>query len=102
MDVRPGGVWRHTMHGPDRMGPIIRTLSFTVEVAPPQRIVYDHVSDPVFQSIVTFDQLDGGTKLTLRMVFETPAERARVVEKHKAVEGAEQTLARLGKLLHRS
>jgi hypothetical protein len=36
------------------------------------------------------------------MVFEAAKERAWVVEKHGAIEGAEQTLARLGELLHRS
>jgi uncharacterized protein YndB with AHSA1/START domain len=100
MDVRPGGRWRHTMHGPD--GTDYENHVVYREVAPPERIVYDHVSDPVFQSIVTFDELDGRTKLTLRMVFEAAKERAWVVEKHGAIEGAEQTLARLGELLHRS
>ena len=40
MDVRPDGVWRHTMHGPD--GKDYPNKSIFVEVVKPERIVYKH------------------------------------------------------------
>ena len=74
------------MHGPD--GTDYENHVVYREVAPPERIVYDHVSDPVFQSIVTFDELDGRTKLTLRMVFEAAKDRADEVSPGLADETA--------------
>lgn len=46
-DLRPGGVWRFVMHGPE--GSDHRNKSVFVEVVKPERIVFDHVSDPQFQ-----------------------------------------------------
>lgn len=40
MDVRPGGVWRHTMHGPD--GTDNANESRFMELVKPERIVYSH------------------------------------------------------------
>ena len=40
MDVRPGGVWRLTMHGPD--GTDYPNLTRYVEVVRPERLVYEH------------------------------------------------------------
>jgi uncharacterized protein YndB with AHSA1/START domain len=99
MDVRPGGAWRHTMHGPD--GVDYKNESIFGEVAKPERLTYSHISGPSFKVTVTFDEHDGKTKVTLRMVFDTAAERDEVAEKYGAVEGARQTLARLGDHLGR-
>jgi uncharacterized protein YndB with AHSA1/START domain len=44
---------------------------------------------------VTFEDLGGKTRLTMRMVFPSAVERDRVAEKYGAVEGAKQTLERL-------
>src|SRR5262245_39921619 len=41
-DLWPGGVWRFVMHGPD--GTDYRNESVFVEIVPPERIVFDHVS----------------------------------------------------------
>jgi uncharacterized protein YndB with AHSA1/START domain len=95
MDVRAGGEWRFTMHGPD--GTDYRNKNVYDEVKRPERIVYTHFS-PDFQATVTFEEHgESGceTKLTMRMVFETAAERNRTVEKFNAVEGLHQTLGRL-------
>jgi uncharacterized protein YndB with AHSA1/START domain len=40
MDVRPGGVWKHVMHGPD--GANYPNKSVFKEVVKPERIVYSH------------------------------------------------------------
>jgi uncharacterized protein YndB with AHSA1/START domain len=97
MDVRPGGVWRHTMRGPD--GTDYPNEIVYVEVVEPERLVYDHVSDPKFQTTVTFVEQAGKTKVTARMLFESATLRNKVATEHHAVEGLQQTLERLGEQL---
>jgi uncharacterized protein YndB with AHSA1/START domain len=104
-DLRPGGVWRFVMHGPD--GTDYKNRIVFIEVAEPNRIVYKHAGEegdePVtFQTTVTFADEGGKTRLTMRAVFATAAERAEVVQKHGALEGAHQTIARLGEYLART
>jgi uncharacterized protein YndB with AHSA1/START domain len=94
MDVRPGGHWRFIMHGPD--GQDYQNHSVFVEVVEPERIVYDHVSGPLFRATVTFEDLGGKTKVTMWSVFETAELRNLVVEKYGAAEGLQQNLDRLG------
>jgi uncharacterized protein YndB with AHSA1/START domain len=97
MDVRPGGIWRHTMHGPD--GADYENEIIYVEVARPALIVYDHISKPLFRSTIGFEDHCGKTRLTMHMLFATAEEREWVARTHGAVEGAQQTLARLAELL---
>jgi uncharacterized protein YndB with AHSA1/START domain len=102
MDVRPGGVWRFAMHGPD--GTDYKNRIVFDEVVRPERLTYRHAGeedaeDVRFRTTVTFADRGGKTELTLRMVFETAAERNHVVEKYGAVEGGEQTLERLAEFL---
>jgi uncharacterized protein YndB with AHSA1/START domain len=96
MDVRPGGVWRFTMHGPD--GVDYRDRVDYSEVVQPERLVYVHSGDDDpnrFDVTVTFELQGGKTLLTMRSVFATAEERARVVREVGAIEGGKQTLARL-------
>jgi uncharacterized protein YndB with AHSA1/START domain len=93
MDVRPGGEWRLTMHGPD--GTDYRNLFVFVEVDPPARVVYDHVSGPKFRGVMTFEEEGARTRVTLRSTFETAELRNYTVETFGAIEGGKQTLARL-------
>ena len=98
MDVRPGGVWRFTMHGPD--GVDYSNELIYDQVIAPELLSYEHRSspdadDPAFRGSATFDEFMGMTILTMRMVFETAAERDETVEKYNAVEGGNQTLDRL-------
>jgi uncharacterized protein YndB with AHSA1/START domain len=102
MDVRPGGVWRLTMHGPD--GVDYKNRIVFVEVAKPERLVYKHEPEegcePVtFEVTVTFAWERGNTRVTMRMLFPSTEELEFVVKKHGAVEGAKQTLGRLADLL---
>jgi uncharacterized protein YndB with AHSA1/START domain len=102
MDVRPGGVWRFVMHGPD--GTDYDNKVVFVEVAKPERLVYNHGgaddSDfAQFQVTVTFDAEGNKTRLTMRMLFESAAERDRIVKEVGAIEGANQTLDRLAEYL---
>jgi uncharacterized protein YndB with AHSA1/START domain len=97
MDVRPNGVWRFVMHGPD--GVDYQNKIVYLEIVEPERIVYDRVSGPRFQSTATFEDLGGKTRLTVRMVFESAAFRDQVASEFGAVEGLNQTLDRLGERL---
>ncbi len=74
------------------------------EIVKPERLVYSHGGggdvEPVqFQVTVTFEDHDGKTKLTMKGLFPSAAERDRVAEKYGAVEGAKQTLERLAEHL---
>ena len=102
MDVRPGGVWRFVMHGPD--GVDYQNRIVYLEIVKPERLVYKHDpekgSEPVnFQVTVTFFEQAGKTTLTMRMFFPSNAAREFVVKKYGAVEGAKQTLGRLAEHL---
>lgn len=101
MDVRPGGHWRFHMHGPD--GRNYRNEIVYHEVVKPERLVYDHLSEPFFHVTATFVEENGKTRVTLRSLFRSPEARRKVIETFGALEGMKQTLARLGEqLAHRS
>jgi uncharacterized protein YndB with AHSA1/START domain len=106
MDVRPGGVWKHTLHGPD--GTDYPTQCVFIEVVKPERIVYSLVGgkkgDPGHQSEVTwtFEAQGDKTKVTLRMVFPSAQLLEHVAKTYKVVEGGNQTLDRLGEYMAKS
>ena len=99
-DLRPGGTWRFVMHGPD--GRDYQNLVTFDEIVKPERLVYRHGDDvePVqFHTTVTFEDLGGKTRLTLRAQFPTADARDRVVREFSAAEGAVQTIERLADYL---
>ena len=87
LDPRPGGEFRLVMHGPD--GTDYPMKAEFQEVRPPTRLVYrddwdhewDDVDRPSRPSVVTvdFDERDGKTTLTLRILYATPADREAAV-----------------------
>lgn len=98
IDVRTGGVWRFTMHGPDGVD-YGNHVAYT-EVTRPERIAYRQSGEGStaairFETLVTFTDFGGTTELELRSTFPTAAERDLVVEKYGAIEGGKQTLGRL-------
>jgi uncharacterized protein YndB with AHSA1/START domain len=99
MDVRPGGVWRQVMHGPD--GTAYPSQARFSEVLHPERIVFTHTGGragaPVdsFESTWTFEAVGEQTRVTISMEFQSAAIRNRIVEQYGAIEGGQQTLARL-------
>lgn len=102
MDVRPGGVWRFIMHGPDGVDWPNRIVY--EQVVKPERLVYlhdadDDISDDPqrFANTVTFDVEGGKTRVTMRARFSSREARAAVVG--YAVEGGKQTLGRLANYL---
>ena len=100
IDVRPGGVWRFIMHGPN--GVDYPNKIAYLEIAKPERLVYDHGDEGqpgYFRVTVTFAEQDGKTKLTMRSLFTTREERDEVVTKYHAIEGGNQTLDRFAEQL---
>lgn len=101
MEVRPGGVRRMTMRGPD--GAEYANKSVYKEVVRPERLVYAHSGGDEegtgvsFVATVTFEDVGGGkTRVVMRSVFPTARMREMVVREFNAIDGARQTLERLG------
>jgi uncharacterized protein YndB with AHSA1/START domain len=98
-DLRPGGVWRFAMHGPD--GVDYPNQIVFQEIEAPARLVALHGSgaedDPDrFEMIVTLEEEQANqTRLTLRMVFPSAAARDQAIKEYGAIDGANQTLDRL-------
>jgi uncharacterized protein YndB with AHSA1/START domain len=101
IDVRPGGVWRFIMHGPD--GVDYPNKIVYLEIAKPVLLVYDHGDEgqQYFHVTITFVEENGKTRLTMRSLFATAEEREMVVTKYHAIEGGNQTLDRFGEHLAR-
>lgn len=90
-DLKPGGVWEFIMHGPD--GTDYPNKSIFVEIAKPERIVFDHVSGHVFRVTTTFFEQNNKTKVIFRMLFESVAEYEKV--KQIIIEKNEENFDRL-------
>jgi uncharacterized protein YndB with AHSA1/START domain len=102
MDVRPGGIWRFIMHGPD--GTDYKNFIRFIEVVKPQRLVYvhngeDETDDVHFHATILFEEQNGKTHLSMQMVFNTAEELRRVADEFGAREGAIQHLGRLAAYL---
>jgi uncharacterized protein YndB with AHSA1/START domain len=93
MEVRSGGRWEFTMHGPD--GTDYRNECRYLEVIAPRYLEWHHGPTPDFRASATFEEEGAHTRVTLRTVFRSPADLERAVRVFHAVEGARQTLDRL-------
>ena len=96
MDLRPGGKWRHTMHGPDGKG-YPNEATFT-EIVKPDLIKFTHAL-PKFDVTVTFEAVGNKTRLTMCNVFETAEIRNIIAKEHGAIEGQKQTIDHFEELL---
>lgn len=105
MDVRAGGRWVHTMHGPD--GTDYPNFSVFTEVKRPEILAHRHAgarkgekSGAEFESIWIFEELPGNrTRVTLRNVFASVEARDFVIRNYHAVEGGKQTLEKLAEFV---
>ena len=73
-DLRPGGHWHYTMHGPDGVDYPNKTKYFEVETA--AKLVYDHGGfddrPPLFRVTVLFSDVGAKTKMEMTMTLATP------------------------------
>ena len=101
-ELRPGGTWSFTMHGPDGTDYINRVVYEQIE--PPARLEYRHYGPedpeetPHFRSRIGFDETEGGTRITLTLTCRSIAYRDGLV-RFGAIEGGRQTLARFAALV---
>lgn len=98
MELKPGGVWRYVMHGPD--GRDYQNKVTYLEVVEPERLVYTlgggEDVEPVSHHVtVTFRELGGRTRVDMLMVFASAEARTHVIETYGAFEGLKQHLGRL-------
>jgi uncharacterized protein YndB with AHSA1/START domain len=100
MNVKPGGIWNLTLHGPN--GVDYPDQSVFVEVVKHEKIVFEHSgskeggkTDSTFRSTWVFEDLGGKTRITLTNAFPTAEALQHVIKNYGAVEGGQQTLGRL-------
>ncbi|MBX9689217.1 MAG: SRPBCC domain-containing protein [Candidatus Obscuribacterales bacterium] len=99
-DLRPGGHWNYTMHGPDGVDYPNTTTYFEVEEC--ARLVYDHGASegkpPLFRVTATFAENEGKTTLNMTMSLATP-EAAEEIRKFIKKAGGNATWDRLAEYL---
>lgn len=89
-ELRPGGTWRYTMHGPDGVDYPNLTTYHVVERH--ERLVYDHgatdETPPLFRVTATFEPEPAG-KTTLRLTFAlgSPEAAAQIAARIKEAGG---------------
>jgi uncharacterized protein YndB with AHSA1/START domain len=99
-DLRAGGQWRYTMHGPDGVDhPNVATYHV---VEPHKKLIYDHGATddrpPLFHVTATFTEANGRT--TMQLIFTLPSpEAAADVAKHIKQAGGNATWDRLAEHL---
>jgi len=93
MEIKPGGEWNLTMHGPD--GTDYKNKSIFREVIQYKKIVYEHVSGPKFMATVEFTDRGEQTDIRWEMVFNTVEEFVQTVKTFKADEGLKQNIVKL-------
>jgi uncharacterized protein YndB with AHSA1/START domain len=98
-DFQPGGEWRFIMRSPD--GKDFPNYSVFREIKPNERVVFDHIGTVHrFEMRLSFAREGRGTRFTMHMVFDSPAER-EAVERY-ILEGNTENLDRLGAVLQRT
>ncbi|MGE4108411.1 MAG: SRPBCC domain-containing protein, partial [Bacteriovoracia bacterium] len=99
-DLRTGGTWHYTMHGPDGTDYINKTKY--LEVEPYARMVYDHGGNderaPLFRVTANFIDLKGKTRLEMSFELPTP-EAAEETKKFIKKANGNSTWDRLGEFL---
>jgi uncharacterized protein YndB with AHSA1/START domain len=88
-DLRPGGHWTYTMHGPDGTDYPNKTVYHEVEEC--SKLVYDHGGNddrpPLFRVTVLFSETAGKTRMDMTMALATAEEAARTREFIKKANG---------------
>ena len=104
MEVRPEGITRLVMHGPDGVDYPNKLVYTEIMAAKVLSYMQSDGSDSdndaaSFGVMVRFEEEGHQTRVTVHSLFKTAAERDRVEQEVEAISGATQTLARLEKFL---
>jgi uncharacterized protein YndB with AHSA1/START domain len=101
-DLKVGGTWHYTMHGPDGVDYPNKTKYFEVE--PMKKLVYDHggndLQDPLFRVTVTFEEVKGKTRMEMTMAMKS-AEAAQETKKFIKAASGNSTWDRLAEYLEK-
>ena len=101
-DLRPGGQWNYTMHGPD--GVDYPNITTYFEVEEQAKLVYDHGANenqpPLFRVIVLFSEKNGKTKMEMTMALANK-EAAQETEAFIKKANGYSTWDRLGEYLEK-
>ena len=88
-ELRPGGFWSYTMHGPDGVDYVNKTIYYEVEEC--KKLVYDHGGGddrpPLFHVTVLFSEADGQTTMDMTMTLASAEEAANIRKIIKAANG---------------
>ncbi|MBS1597071.1 MAG: SRPBCC family protein [Bacteroidetes bacterium] len=91
-DFRPGGKWSFIMHGPDK-GNYANECEF-IKIERPSLIAWKRFSKPLFQVVVTFEEISTNkTKTIFKQIFDTAEECSKI--KVLAVDKNEENFDRL-------
>ena len=101
-DLRVGGIWHYTMHGPD--GTDYPNKALYHEVEQYRKLVYDHGATderkPLFRVTVVFQDLGDRTGMEMTMAFPTPEQAAQSRKMIKEA-GGNSTWDRLAEYLEK-
>lgn len=101
-DLRAGGSWHYTMHGPD--GVDYENTTKYLEVEKHAKLVYDHGGHasrpPLFRVTVLFQETAGKTRMDMTMTLPTP-EAAEETRKFVKKAGGDGTWDRLAEYLEK-
>lgn len=88
-DLRPGGHWTYTMHGPDGTDYPNKTVYHEVEEY--SKLVYDHGANddrpPLFRVTVLFSETEGKTLMDMTMALSTAEEAQQMHQFIKKANG---------------
>jgi len=101
-DLKVGGIWHYTMHGPD--GTDYPNKTVYLEVEKYKKLVYDHGGyddkPPMFRVTVLFSENKGKTKMEMTMALPTPEAAAETLKFIKQA-GGNATWDRLAEYLEK-
>lgn len=102
-DLRAGGIWHYTMHGPDGTDFPNKTLYH--DVIPFEKLVYDHGGNdqqaPLFRVTVLFSEKDGATEMDMTMALPS-AQALAATQKIIKDAGGNATWDRLAEYLEKT
>jgi uncharacterized protein YndB with AHSA1/START domain len=95
IDLTEGGHWRFVFKGPD--GTEYKNHVVFLRIEQPHLFVVDHLSGPKYRGTVTFDDIDGKTRVTMYWTFENAKVFADVRE--AVIAGNEGNFDRLSEVV---